>query len=643
MRHRFTAARLLLALVAVAAAGCRASADPRDMDAPEPAPETLSDDWFVVKIDGMKAGYSRETRQRRREGSRAFIETTKLVRLTVVRDAKRFVSLRRTVEVETEEGTPVSFEWRKSASSVESVHRATVEGGRVALRSTIGGVEETKTLDWEADALSSEGARRLLVAKLGERGTRFTTKSFSETDGRFGTSETEVVGPETIEHRGEQVAVTRLREVSRDLTHAFRLVDGTGTALVTEADYGGMVIRFESAPEQEAVASPELIFRNWTRADAPLPRPRSITSLTVRVRRPEGGLDNWKVPTSTQEILARDDRSVTLRVRRVVPAKPATLPIAAPDDLLPLLEPQPFVQSNDPAIKAKAAELRGSETDSLAVARILARFVDEHIDRAETTPDAGTGYASAKEVFERRTGDCTEHAVLLVALLRAAGIPAQLAGGALGTESGAFVRHAWACAWVGAWVDLDATTGHDVADAARLKLEVEQTDDEDAPGLVGKHTIEILEVVHAGEACAVKPMVLRGSTFEVPSLGVSFSIDRAKGWKFEPLADCPRRAIALAKDAAGGSIEVSYFGVSEELASKRLVPLYQQIVGTAFEAEEEKVAGHEAFAAGAADPYLFAVRLSRDEVLLFTLRGETSRKGLVKVRESLRILPATLR
>ena len=47
----------------------------------------------------------------------------------------------------------------------------------------------------------------------------------------------------------------------------------------------------------------------------------------------------------------------------------------------------------------------------------------------------GVGFASASEVCATREGDCSEHAVLLVALLRAAGIPSRAVSGVVYVDS----------------------------------------------------------------------------------------------------------------------------------------------------------------------------------------------------------------
>jgi hypothetical protein len=65
------------------------------------------------------------------------------------------------------------------------------------------------------------------------------------------------------------------------------------------------------------------------------------------------------------------------------------------------------------------------------------------------------GHYSALETIERGAGDCTEAAVLLAALGRAAGIPTKVVNGLVYTReryhgfSNAFMPHSWVIAYVG--------------------------------------------------------------------------------------------------------------------------------------------------------------------------------------------------
>jgi len=94
-----------------------------------------------------------------------------------------------------------------------------------------------------------------------------------------------------------------------------------------------------------------------------------------------------------------------------------------------------------------------AHVDGWPLARAIAQWVNQYI----TGKGMEHGYASALDVYRTRSGDCTEHSLLTVALLRAAGIPARpVVGMAFGEAEHAFVGHMWVEAYIDRWRTLDA-------------------------------------------------------------------------------------------------------------------------------------------------------------------------------------------
>ena len=119
--------------------------------------------------------------------------------------------------------------------------------------------------------------------------------------------------------------------------------------------------------------------------------------------------------------------------------------------------PTAWLQSDHPRLIALAmpvARMQVSETRKMEL--LLSRAMPL-IPRVEYG-----GHYSALEALDRRAGDCTEAAVLLAALGRAAGIPTRVVSGLtysrvpiLGT-SNAFMPHSWVVAYVdGRWKSFD--------------------------------------------------------------------------------------------------------------------------------------------------------------------------------------------
>jgi len=112
------------------------------------------------------------------------------------------------------------------------------------------------------------------------------------------------------------------------------------------------------------------------------------------------------------------------------------------------------VQCDAPALRAVADSIRAAtRAEGWVLARAIAAWVDGHI----TKKGMEQGYASALDVYRSRAGDCTEHSLLMVAVLRAARIPARPVVGLVYSEQEhAFVGHMWVEAYLGEWRTLDA-------------------------------------------------------------------------------------------------------------------------------------------------------------------------------------------
>ena len=128
------------------------------------------------------------------------------------------------------------------------------------------------------------------------------------------------------------------------------------------------------------------------------------------------------------------------------------------------LQAEPFLQSTDIAIVAKAIAVTGLERDARKVAEKLNRWVYDSLKKEVTF-----SVPNALQVLRTRRGDCNEHTQLYVALARAVGIPARIATG-LAFARGKFYYHAWPEVWLGEWVAVDPTFGQFPADAAHLRF-----------------------------------------------------------------------------------------------------------------------------------------------------------------------------
>ncbi|MFH1079300.1 MAG: transglutaminase domain-containing protein [Pseudomonadota bacterium] len=157
-------------------------------------------------------------------------------------------------------------------------------------------------------------------------------------------------------------------------------------------------------------------------------------------------------------------------------------------EITKFLRPSPFIQSDDPLIVKQVNHVISPRDSDAAKAKKIVDWLYKYIEKRPvlTVPNA-------TETLENRMGDCNEHAVLLAAMARAAGIPAQVEAG-LVYQRGRFYYHAWNVLYLGEWITADATLGKIPADVTHIRLVRGGADRQiDLMGVIGKLKLEILE------------------------------------------------------------------------------------------------------------------------------------------------------
>lgn len=134
-------------------------------------------------------------------------------------------------------------------------------------------------------------------------------------------------------------------------------------------------------------------------------------------------------------------------------------PLRAPgaEEIARWTRPTSWIQSGDPAFRDKAANARrGARNDEAVMIRLGAAA------RAQLPRIEFEGYLSARTAWRRHAGDCTEDALVLAALGRAAGIPTRVVQGLVFSPgryhgaSNAYMPHSWVIAFVdGRWKSFD--------------------------------------------------------------------------------------------------------------------------------------------------------------------------------------------
>jgi hypothetical protein len=299
----------------------------------------------------------------------------------------------------------------------------------------------------------------------------------------------EAVGREDIRIGKEKISTTRLTISYRGIAQT-AWMDENGE-IVKEKGILGMT--FEKTTRQEALAgiapNPE---SDLTRLAAvpvntPIESPRETSRLKIRI---EGISDENLNLDGGRQALSENILTITQETLQTEPFPDvSTIP-----KMKKFLAPEPFIESNDPAIQKLATTTVSAGDTPLTKAKKLVEWVFQNIKKqpALSLPDAVA-------TLENRMGDCNEHAVLLAALARAAGIPSKIEAGLVYLD-GRFYYHAWNLLYIGQWITADAVFGQMPADATHIRFASGGLNAQiDLIAVIGRVKIKILETGASGQ------------------------------------------------------------------------------------------------------------------------------------------------
>lgn len=413
--------------------------------------------FYSLVIGGVRSGYARVQTERTDEG----LQTTSETVIHVTALGSPFDLAYQSIRIVKPGGEFVRFGVSHTRNSERASADCRLEKGKLAWRVTSSGSTRQGSLPWTRDTVVVEGncldgwdalflrgvpagrtAQRRLFFPLAGAVEEAQVTALAVKSGAAQRYRVKLSG-DTMEFvvRPADRVVTDFLMPSQKA--AFRLGDRSVTANIKGFDVG---TRFMA-----------LVPR-------PMPDHREVTSLRVRMR---AAVVAEKVDRAfLQQANQRFEGTVSgdgvveglfnLKPLRYDGKGAAPWPMAVPAALKLYVRPGAKVESDAKEIRDLAAELTQGATSSWDAAQRIGRWVFANI----TYQITGTG---ALEALRTRKGDCGPHSLLTIALCRAAGIPAQLVGGALYSSAlgGSFGQHYWVMVWVGkaGWVPFDPTSG----------------------------------------------------------------------------------------------------------------------------------------------------------------------------------------
>ncbi|MAJ46468.1 MAG: hypothetical protein CMJ57_03975 [Planctomycetaceae bacterium] len=311
--------------------------------------------------------------------------------------------------------------------------------------------------------------------------------------------------PRTSTQSGADISCWRVHREGESL-ELLEWRDDQGLLLESELDTGLGPIRCRLVERKQAISAadepgPELMRSTLLEVRMmPSASDRIVTAgYHVRFKGPSDRLEALPLVAGAQRVRRLGQQVFEFEID-ASRGSPAT-----PDELVdPVYRtPSLALDSADPAIiEFTSRALESAPEGTLDRAERLRTSVDRHLQHKSLS----SALASASEVVRSRSGDCTEHAMLLAAAFRAAGIPSRVAIGLVHTELGggeppAFVWHMWTQGLIGdQWYDFDSTRRHRF-DGGHLLMGLDALSNDAAGpnmatllGLVGRLRVEVVMI-----------------------------------------------------------------------------------------------------------------------------------------------------
>lgn len=408
--------------------------------------------WQTLSLAGNKMGY-RHTEHKEIEKTLISRET---LTITVSQPGASNTTTTTVLESrETYDGKPLSMSKTVSSATANHNMHATVDGDVLHLTQD-GLANGGKDYPIPQPFLLSQALRQALQNGAGQK------SPFNYFSWNFSNQQFEQIQLTVKPHRNPENPDFTWHIQRKIMSGGARETDiYTDSAFYTLREIsrsGGDELRIESCTKECATAYFEPVTHVYRQL---ISSPYKISDAALRSKiryQLLGHLSSTPPATSEQSVRAIDGG-----VEITVCSNCGSEPTASPADLTARLQANYWLTSDAELIHSKALEILGDKPISTAAKmRRLSRFVSRHMNEEASY----SGYATALEAYHSKQGDCTEHALLLASLARAAGIPSRVAFGLaysnerfLGRKY-VFVPHAWVQAWTGdKWESFDSGLG----------------------------------------------------------------------------------------------------------------------------------------------------------------------------------------
>ncbi len=419
--------------------------------------EKGSEEWMEIFVKGRKVGYTVTRVKKIKKGFEVREEI--FLNINLMGSAKEILSHTR---AQLDERFLLnSFDFSLSSGLIEFKISGKIKGDTLYLSMGEKGEEEPQLIRLPSRPMISAGMTQFFKSCTLKIGESFTFPIFDPVTMTTNPAIIKVAAKEVIKLDGKSYKAFRLEMSFLGSTLVFWL-DEKGASLKEKGFMGFTLVRSTPAKAKlglDRSETTDFYELSAIKVAKELKNPRELSYLKVRLDQVPPSLP---IDDSRQSLIGR-----ILAVNKERPPFKAsyTIPYRGSDNrLLYYLRPEMLIQSEDKEIIALAEKIVEDIKDPFMAANMILGWVFENLEKMPVVsiPDA-------KEILRIKKGDCNEHATILTALLRAAGIPCKVVVG-LVYQDGRFYYHAWNEAYINKWVSMDSTLRQMPVDATHIKL-----------------------------------------------------------------------------------------------------------------------------------------------------------------------------
>ena len=440
--------------------------EPKDMI--EKPSENPQEHWYNLTLMNNKIGYMHISSDKTEyEGEE--VDRTKI---DIVMNLKA-LGANVTIEITRVEYTgadlmPRYFLSTSNESSLKQVEGRIVDG-TAYIKTTLNGETTESEVAVPPDTISEHTGVESIFQKGLKIGDKRNFHIFSFDLLKPVKTEIEVEGQDTLTYQSEEKQVHVLRQ-TMDMMNGITAkvwLDADGVNYRTEVPMMGFTMITSKTDKKTALGDTDeidVVLKTRILPSGGHPK-RNVKNFEADVKLPSGSLTDAIMSNSRQKLEVNGENigRLSIQVPMVAAEDCPDLPLQSSED--GFLSASAYIQTEAPAIHAKAQEILDGEVNSWRAAEKLCQWVHTAI----TEKKMSGGFSSSLTALETLSGDCTEHTVLFIALARAAGIPSRICSGVTYAKD-AFYYHFWSEVYVGTWVQMDPTLGQTIADATHIQF-----------------------------------------------------------------------------------------------------------------------------------------------------------------------------